>query len=170
MPLLNYTTEVPASKSISEIHRLLHDGGAVAIMMEYAPDRSVDGVTFRMDTAFGPVSYTLPANVGSVIATINAQIKAESAAIQRREKRSRLIPLKLYNDKPQAERIAWRIAKDWLEAQLALTHIGGAKLEQIMMPFARLPDGRSFYDHVVERGTLALPSPSREPRTVDAEA
>lgn len=167
MPLLNYTTEVPASKSIAEITKLLQDGGAIAIMLEYAPDRSVEGVTFRMETAFGPVPYTLPANVGSVIATINTQIKAESAAISRREKRGRLIPQRLYNDKAQAERIAWRIAKDWLEAQLALSQIGGAKIEQIMMPFARLADGRSFYEHILERGTLALPAPSKEqPRDV----
>lgn len=165
MPLLNYTTEVPASKSIAEIMQYLQNAGATALMLEYGSDRSVEGITFRMDTAFGPTPYTLPANVGAVIATINAQIKAESAAIARREKRSRLIPSRLYNDKAQAERIAWRIAKDWLEAQLALAQIGGAKLEQIMMPFARLSDGRSFYDHVVERGTLALPS-SAEPQSV----
>jgi hypothetical protein len=168
MPLLNYTTEVPASKSIAEITKFLQDGGASAIMLEYATDRTVAGVTFRMDTAFGPVPYTLPANVGSVIATINAQIKTESAAINGRKKRTRLIPLRLYNDKAQAERIAWRIAKDWLEAQLALAQIGGAKLEQIMMPFARLTDGRSFYEHVVERGTLALPAPAKQERSADA--
>jgi hypothetical protein len=69
------------------------------------------------------------------------------------------IPRHLYNNKQQAERIAWRIAKDWLEAQLALETIGGAKLEQIMMPFA-VQDGKSFYAHMLERGSLALPAPA----------
>lgn len=156
MPLLNYTTEVPAAKSIAEITRILQEGGASAIMLEYGADHTVNGVTFRMETAFGPVAYTLPANVPQVLGTLNAQIKAEG-----QRGRRRLIPQRLYNDKAQAERIAWRIAKDWLEAQIALTTIGSAKLEQIMMPFARLADGRSFYDHVVERRTLEL-GPRRE--------
>lgn len=161
MPLLNYTTEIPASKSIAEITRILQEGGANAIMLEYGVDRTVSAITFRVDTSFGPTPYSLPANVAQVILTINKQIDAESKALRLRQIRTRRIPVKLFNNKEQAERIAWRIAKDWLEAQLALTAIGGAKLEQIMMPFAMI-DGRSFYEHVVQRGSMALPAPRKE--------
>jgi hypothetical protein len=165
MPLLNYTTEVPAQKSIMEITTILQDGGANAIMLEYEPDRSVRAISFRMETSFGPVPYCLPANVGSVITALNAQIQEETKAVNRRSNYKRKIPRNLYNNKEQAARIAWRIAKDWLEAQLALTTIGSAKFEQIMMPFAQLKDGRSFYDHVVDRGgALALEAAPKEER------
>jgi len=166
MPLLNYTTEVPASRSIGEICTMLQEGGAQAVMMENNAAREIVAVSFTLQTTWGRVPYQLPANVAAVIVTLNAQIRAETVRVNQGRGYKRKIPQRLFNDKAQAERIAWRIAKDWLEAQLALEQIGGAKLEQIMMPFARLVDGRSFYEHVVERGSLALPAPKTEPENV----
>lgn len=53
----------------------------------------------------------------------------------------------------QSERVAWRVLKDWLDAQVSLIYIGQAKLEQIMLPYAY--DGkRSFYEIIKERGDL----------------
>lgn len=156
MALLNYTTEIPASRSIAEITRMLTEGGASAIMLENGPDKEIVAVSFMMDTSFGVrVPFQLPANVPQVIATINKQIADETKRVNQRSNYKRKIPRSLYNDKAQAERIAWRIAKDWLEAQMALAEIGASKFEQIMMPFAQI-GGRSFYDHVVQRGSLAL--------------
>lgn len=157
MPLLNYTTVVPATKSIAEICRLLQEGGATHIMLENGPDKSIVGVSFMLETTFGRVPYTLPANVGAVILSLNKQIEDEERRGGRRK-----IPRALFNNKPQAERIAWRIAKDWLEAQLALEQIGAAKLEQIMLPFAGASGEKSFYQRLVERGSLALPAPRTE--------
>lgn len=165
MPLLNYTTEVPATKSIAEITRILQEGGASHIMLENGPDREIVAVSFMMETTFGPLPFTIPANVGAVIATINAQIREEDKLVQSRRNHRRKIPRNLFGDKAQAERIAWRIAKDWLEAQLAISAIGSAKLEQIMLPFATI-NGKSFYQRLVERGTLALPSGSSEPENI----
>lgn len=157
MPLLNYTTEVPSSRSITEITRMLQDGGASAIMLEHGPDREITAIGFMMETTFGRMPFNLPANVPQVILTINAEIRAETAKVNQRSNYKRKIPQRLFNDKAQAERIAWRIAKDWLEAQLAISQVGSAKLEQIMMPFAMI-GGKSFYQRMIERGTLALPS------------
>lgn len=162
MPLLNYTTEVPASRSIAEIIKMLQDGGASHIMMESGPDRETKAISFVLQsTAFGSVSYTLPANVAAVILAINGQIKAETETQRRSTRYKRRIPSSLFNNKAQAERIAWRIAKDWLEAQLALAAIGSAKLEQIMLPFANVVGG-NFYERLVSRGSLALPSPRED--------
>lgn len=164
MPLLNYTTEVPATRSIAEITRILQEGGASAIMLENGPDREIVAISFMMETTFGRLPFQLPSNVGAVIATLNAQIRAEDIKVRARANHRRKVPRNLFGNKAQAERIAWRIAKDWLEAQIALSEIGSAKLEQIMMPFAML-SGKSFYQRLVERGTLALPSGS-EPENV----
>jgi len=169
MALLNYTTEVPASRSIAEITQMLTDGGATHIMLENGPDREIVAISFMMDTTFGArVPFQLPANVPKVIATINAQIAAETKLVNQRSNYKRRIPRSLWNNKEQAERIAWRIAKDWLEAQMALAQIGSSKFEQIMMPFAQIA-GRSFYDHVVERGSLALMPPNKEENAIAVE-
>lgn len=170
MPLLNYTTEVPATKSIAEITRILQEGGASAIMLENGPDRTICAVSFMMDTTFGRLPFQLPANTAAVMATLNAQIREESAQASKRRGFKRKIPQRLFNDAAQAERIAWRIAKDWLEAQIALASIGGAKLEQIMLPFAML-GAKSFYQRMVDRGSLALPAPAEaKPVVVTEEA
>src|SRR4051812_37925350 len=102
MPLLNYTTELPASKSIAEITRILQDGGASAIMLETGTDREIVAISFMMETTFGRLPFQLPANVGQVIATINAQIRAEDA-VRGRANRRRKIPRTLLNNKAQAE-------------------------------------------------------------------
>jgi len=166
MPLLNYTTESAASKRIAESTRMLQEGGASAIMLENGPDREITAIGFVMETTFGRLPFHLPANVGAVIATINAQIRAEDQIVRTRSRYHRKIPRNLFGNKAQAERIAWRIAKDWLEAQLAISQIGSTKFEQIMMPFATI-NGKSFYQRLVERGTLLLPAPSTgEPENV----
>lgn len=168
MALLNYTTEIPASRSIAEITRLLTEGGASAIMLENGPEREIVAISFMLNTSFGRIPYQLQANVGAVIQTLNKQISDESRRVNQRCNYKRKIPRSLYNNKEAAERIAWRITKDWLEAQLALEQIGNAKLEQIMLPFATV-NGKSFYQALAERGSLALPAPreSAEPITVE---
>lgn len=155
MPLLNFTTEVPASRSIADITRILQEGGASAIMLENGPDREITAVSFMMQTTFGKLPFSLPANVGAVIATLNAQIHEENIKARNRSGYKRKLAKNLYNNKGQAERIAWRIAKDWLEAQIALSTVGSAKFEQIMMPFAMIGN-KSFYQRMVERGSLAI--------------
>lgn len=164
MPLLNYTTEVPASRSIAEITAMLQQGGATAILLENGANCQIEAVSFKMKTGFGEVPFMLPANVAAVQLAINGQIRAETDAIRQRRIRVRRIPMKLFNDKAQAERIAWRIVKDWLEAQLAIHQIGAAKLEQVMLPFAVVgidEGGKSetFYQRMLTRGNLALPAP-----------
>jgi len=157
--LLNYTTEVPAGRSIAEITQILQEGGATAIMLENAPDHTVSSVSFLMETSFGGrIPFKLPANVPAVMATLNAEIAREDSIAKIRARYRRKLPRNLLNNRAQAERIAWRIAKDWLEAQMALAQIGSARLEQIMLPFADMK-GKSFYQRMVERGTLALPAP-----------
>ncbi len=162
MPLLNYTTDVPATRSIAEITRMLQDAGATAILLENDADRRISAVSFKMKTGpFGELPFMLPANVPAVILALNGQIQEESRRVAARRGYNRRIPKSLYNNRDQAERIAWRIVKDWLEAQLALHQLGAAKLEQIMLPFAVVgidADGQSqtFYQRLAMRGTLQL--------------
>ena len=152
MPLLNYTTEVPATKSVAEITRILQEGGATAILFLYDPEKRISAIQFKLLTTFGETAFELPANISSVSLAINGQIKAESEAIRQRKKRSRNIPLRLFNDREQAERIAWRIVKDWIEANVAVNQIGAAKLEQVLIPFAVDESGKTFYQRLVDRG------------------
>jgi hypothetical protein len=53
--------------------------------------------------------------------------------------------------KEQAARIAWRIVKDWLEAQLAMIEAGLVDLQQVFLPYAQDATGRTFYKLMRER-------------------
>ena len=50
----------------------------------------------------------------------------------------------------QAERVAWRVARSWLEAQLAMIQIGLAKIDQIMLPYMHVGDQQTVYDKYLE--------------------
>ena len=53
--------------------------------------------------------------------------------------------------------MAWRIVKDWVEAQMALLATGMVELEEIFLPYM-LSGDRTLYQVLTERGFRALPS------------
>ena len=56
--------------------------------------------------------------------------------------RDRRIPPKM-RTKEQATRVAWRIVKDWLAAQLAMIEAGLVDLEEVFLPYAQNQAGRT---------------------------
>lgn len=141
MALLNYTTTVPASRTIGEVQGLLVQAGARRIMTEYDGVGNAVGMAFEVLTAYGPRSFMLPVQadrVGSVL------------------KREKVAPR--YRTPEHAERVAWRILKDWLEAQLALIRVEMATIDQVMLPYMADDDGRTLYEAYRDR-QLALPAP-----------
>jgi len=48
--------------------------------------------------------------------------------------------------KEQAARVAWRVVKDWLEAQLAMIEAGMVDLEQVFLAYAQNPAGETIYE------------------------
>jgi hypothetical protein len=140
MPLLNYTTQVSVTRTVGHIQGLLVESGARAIMAEYSPDGAVVGMSFKVETPHGPRAYTLPVRAERVLAVLT------------REK----VPQR-YRTPEHAERVAWRILKDWVEAQLALLKTEMVTLDQVMLPYMATPDGRTVYDLYVDR-QLSLPA------------
>lgn len=140
MPLLNYTTTVPSVKTAAEIQELLGRGGASEVSMRYAGGQVV-AIRFRLAGPLGEQEYSLPVDPAPVLAML------------RRECEPR------YRNPEQAERTAWRITKDWVEAQLAMVATAMVSLDQVMLPYLQVAPGGSFYDHVVERGLRQLEAP-----------
>lgn len=128
MPILNYTTQVDSDKSIAEISGLLTRFGARSITTEFDKDGFVSGITFIIMIEMRPLSIRLPANVDGVFATLQMEKIAPK-----------------YRSPSQARRVAWRVLKDWLEAQLALFKVGQAEAGQVLMPYAVDGEGRTAY-------------------------
>ncbi|HET6671253.1 MAG TPA: hypothetical protein VFH15_13575 [Pyrinomonadaceae bacterium] len=52
-------------------------------------------------------------------------------------------------DATAARRVAWRILKDWFEAQLALHEAGQAEMGQVLLPYAIDSQGVTAY-HILK--------------------
>ena len=136
MPILNYTTKVPVSSTMAEIQKILVKAGANAVLSEYGPDGSVSAVSFRIEDKSGPIHYKLPADIDGV----------ERALKKDKE----------YRDRAHAERVAWRIVKDWIEAQMAIVQAQMAELPQVFLPYAQTNTGETVYERIKGNGYKLL--------------
>ncbi|HEY0792245.1 MAG TPA: hypothetical protein VGD78_14365, partial [Chthoniobacterales bacterium] len=118
--ILNYTTTIGVEQTVAEITRLLAQAKAQAILTEF-DEGMVSALSFRIKTEFGVLTFRLPARVEQVYRVLARNPK---------------IPPRL-RTKDQAARVAWRIIKDWLEAQLAMIEAGLVDLEQVFLPYAQ---------------------------------
>jgi len=145
MPILNYTTQIAAEKTAQEIQTMLARAKAQAVMSEYDDKGVLSSINFRIKTGAGMMTFRLPANVQKIYEVLVRQ----------------RIPAKLQT-REQAARVAWRIIKDWLEAQLALVSAEMVDLEQVFLPYAQDETGATLYEVLKDRqfAGLALPAPA----------
>jgi hypothetical protein len=148
--LLNYTTTVPARRTVAEIQAALADAGARSVLVDYLEDGRPAAVAFVLVTPLGLRSFRLPADVAAVAKVLARDAANVKAHVNRRALASF----------EQAERVAWRILKDWLEAQLALVRVDLASLDQVMLPYMLAPDGRTTVYDLYRDHQLALPEAS----------
>lgn len=138
MPILNYTTKISPEKTVSEIQARLVKNGARQLNFDYSEGGDLRALTFRMDFDM-PIYFSLTPNIEGVLDAMR-----KSGA-----------PKNLLNTQ-QACRVAWRIEKDWLEAQLAKIESGLATPLQLLLPYAVAKDGSTFYQKISEGGGRLL--------------
>lgn len=73
MPIANYTTNVPAVNSATEIERMLEAHNARAIVKEYGPNRDLIAMSFVVPTKHGNLPFSLPANSAAVKRVLQRQ-------------------------------------------------------------------------------------------------
>jgi hypothetical protein len=139
MPLANYTTKVPCSRSVMLIQEMLARAGSKAVMLDYENNEPC-AVTFRIDREKIQLGYRLPCDWRKTLAILQ---------------KSQHCPGR-YKHADHAKRVAWRCVHDWLRAQLALIEIGAAEIEQVMLPYAITPNGETLYDRIKSGGFLQL--------------
>jgi hypothetical protein len=122
-PLLNYTSEVSVEKTLGEIQGALMRAGARSISMEFDAGGRVEAVAFTVMTTYGLRPFRLPADPKRVLAVLKKETQPRFHTIE------------------QAERVAWRILKDWLESQLALVKIDLVTVDQVMLAFMQVGSG-----------------------------
>lgn len=146
MGTLNYTTTVVASKTAGEMSALLSKHGASRVTAVFENGQHV-GLEFTLETPHGPREFSLPIDIHAVHRLLVKQLR--NRQIQKR-----------YADEQQAERTAWRVAKVWLEAQLAIIEAQMTTLDEVMLPYLIIEPGserKTLYAAYREReASLAL--------------
>ena len=139
MAILNYTTTIESYKTVAEIEKILVKHKAKSIMKDYQ-DESIVALSFLIDVGYNQIPIKLPAKI------------EECYMILCNEKKNGTKNIKA--TKEQAERVAWRILKDWIEAQMALLDINMVKFEEVFMPYIVDSNGRTLFEKLEERQFL----------------
>ena len=122
----NFSTSISVSRTIAEIEKMLAKYGAKHIMKEYNEEGKPITLIFSILTKYGEIPIRLPIKPKQILEVFKIQVS------------NKVLPRKYWDGewaKAQAERVAWRIIKDWLDAQLTLLNIEMVKIEEIFLPY-----------------------------------
>ena len=140
MPILNYTTTIDAYKTVAEIEFILMKHDAKSVLKNYE-NGSIVGLSFLIDTGKQQVPVKMPVKIDECL-----------LVLQKEKKKNPKKQIKATRD--QAERVAWRIFKDWLEAQMALLDIEMVRFEEIFLPYIETAGGKTVFERIEEKQFL----------------
>jgi hypothetical protein len=140
MPLLNYTTQIDAFKTISEIQKLLAKAGASAVMSEMDDNGNIVALSFKIKLNQRDIAFRLPTDWRPVLEVM---------------KQDNRVPRGLKTQE-QALRVAWRITKDWIEAQVAFIETMMVTTAQVFLPYAVTANGQTLYEYIGQNTQLLL--------------
>jgi hypothetical protein len=149
--LKNYTSQVPASRSVAQIEERLVQIGAKHIAKSYEGQRLV-GIIFQIDDGERPLAFKLPANVELVTKIMLEGVKKSRAGTQARIEQ-------------QAERTAWKLLLDWVEVETSRVLIGRRKVVEVFLGY--LYDFRAdqtLYERLAANDFKMLPAPKESAR------
>jgi len=138
MPLKDYTTGVSSHRTVGEITELLVKAGARGVAQEFDTDGRIVGLEFAVVLNGEALRYTLPVRASAVQGVL---------ARQRVDRK--------YQTDEHAERVAWRIMRDWVAAQLAIIETQMVTFDQVMLPYLRTDDGSTMFERYVAQRALS---------------
>jgi len=139
MAISNYTTKVDFYKTIGEIQKELAEHGARKIVIDYNDTGLPTNLTFMIDWNSQMIGFALPCNYRGVLKAMEKAKVTRSLCTE-----------------DQALRVAWRIIKDWVEAQMAIVEADVASMAEVFLPYAITKDGSTLYNHLQLKGSGLL--------------
>ena len=147
MPVLNYTTSIPAWKTVGEVEFMLMQHGAKTIIKQYKDNR-IESLIFSVEHQGREVPVRLPVRVPQVL-----------EAMKRDKKEHPKTQYKLTLE--QAEKVAWRQIRDWIEVQLQMVELEQMTMLQIFLPCIQDCNGQTLYERL-ESNDFLLAGPADE--------
>ncbi|MDD2822822.1 MAG: hypothetical protein PHQ59_01950 [Candidatus Daviesbacteria bacterium] len=143
--LLNYTTEIEAYKTINEIQQTLAVNGAKSILSNYNKAGQIEALSFSIDVNGKELGIKLPCDKQPVLRVLEEQVRQGKIRSG-------------YANEDQALRVAWRIVKVWIDAQMAILQTKMVKMEQIFLPYMVTKNGQTLFETLNESGFKMLGS------------
>jgi hypothetical protein len=140
------TTGISPQRTSGEIIALLVSVGASQVNQEFKDSRIV-GLRWIMLVRGTPTLFSMPIRSSAVFKVINGRRVRPRRGSEEEDRRA-------------AERIAWRQLLRWVEAQTAMIETGLAEAGEVFLPYAEF-QGRTLFEHMVDRGMKLLPAPVR---------
>ena len=131
MSLLNYTTKKEASETIAEIQQMLVLYNVSGVLTEY-DGRAVSSMSFKINIDGNDRMFKMPCNWRGVHEIMKNDSKCGTQL----------------RTEEQAIRIAWRIIKSWIEAQLAMVEVNMVTIPQVFLPYTVMPNGLTLAEHI----------------------
>ena len=121
--LKNFTSKIPAARSISFIEAKLAQHGARKILKMYDDEKRVEGICFSIPVDGTDMSFKLPANIAECEKVLMANLSSRAQPATRKK-----IP-------QQAERTAWKILSDWVEVQMAMIELAQVEILEVFLAY-----------------------------------
>ena len=136
MALKNYTTEVPANRSIQEIQEILQKHGVSGSMMEYEQGTGrIESLEFKIDVNGQTWGFRLPLRWRQAYDVLYRRSKQEQRYVKTRE--------------DHAYRVAWRILRDWVAIQMALIELEIVQVQEVFLPYVIQKNGHTLFENIV---------------------
>jgi len=135
MNIRNYTSKVPATRSLMLIKEMLIEAGATNFMEQYE-DGVIKGVAFQIDLNGMPMFFKIPGNMEAIHRfLVEKDNPRTNEAIERVQK--------------QAQRTAWKIIYDWIQLQLSMIQLEQMEFMQAFLPYTYdVSNDQTFYDNL----------------------
>jgi len=148
---LNYTTTVLVHQTVAECQSILAAAGASSVSTHF-DDGQPTGLSFSLKTPHGLRNFTLPVNITGIQQVLaKAEREGQFAAAKKKAG--------TYSGPEHAARVAWRVVKDWLEANLALIAARMVTIDEVMLPWLHIQIGgeeKTLFEHYKAQERAAL--------------
>lgn len=137
--LKNYTSGVPAERSIMAVEKLLVEAGASHISKTYFRNE-LEGITFQIPVKVyaNPLQFKLPVRVDACYQLLMTEVKRPRKGFEKKMR-------------DQATRTAWKILHDWTAVQVSMIMLGQAEAIEVFLPYAYDPrTEQTFFEKLKE--------------------
>ena len=146
MNIKNYTSGVPAEKSINRIEKILMEMGATSINKQINSSKKIEAISFLIIVNGNTIPFKLPAKASEVYDVLRGEIK--------RPRKNTLD--NLYE---QSERTAWKLVSEWVEIQMSMIKLKQADFIEVFLPYVYdYNNNKTFYQSIKDGGFKQLPS------------